>query len=73
MLPEAEAQVPNYAQFCDTIIKLYPGADDKRKYAESDLQQLIDTRQQYRIESRADLGHYYWEFHHISKFLIDKQ
>jgi hypothetical protein len=59
MLPEAEAQVPDYAQFCDAIIKLYPGADDERKYAESDLQRLIDTQWQYGIKSRAELRHYY--------------
>jgi hypothetical protein len=44
-LPEAKAQLPNYAKFWDVIVKLYPGADDERKYAESDLQQLIDTQQ----------------------------
>jgi hypothetical protein len=59
MLPEAEAQVPDYARFCDTVVKLYPGADDERKYAKSDLPQVIDTQQQYGIESRAKLGHYY--------------
>jgi hypothetical protein len=48
-LPEAKAQVPDYAQFCDAIIKLYPGADDKRKYAKSDLQRLIDTQWKYGI------------------------
>jgi hypothetical protein len=68
-LPEAKAQIP---WFHDAVIKLYPGADDERKYAESDLQQLIDTQQQYRIESRAKLGHYSREFCCISKFLIDK-
>jgi hypothetical protein len=46
-LPEAEAQVPDYARFHDAVVKLYPGADDERKYAESNLQQLIDTQQQY--------------------------
>jgi hypothetical protein len=40
MLPEAEAQLPNYARFHDAVVKLYPGADDERKYAESDLQWL---------------------------------
>jgi hypothetical protein len=39
---------------------------------ESDLEWLIDTQRQYRIESRTKLGHYYREFRHISKFLIDK-
>jgi hypothetical protein len=73
MLPEAKAQVPNYAQFHGAVIKLYPGADNERKYAESDLQWLIDTQQQYGIESRAELRHYYQEFCHISKFLINKQ
>jgi hypothetical protein len=72
MLPEAKAQLPNYAKFHDTIIKLYPGADDKRKYAKSDLQWLINTQRQYGIGSRAELGHYYQEFHRISKFLLDK-
>jgi hypothetical protein len=71
MLPEAEAQVPDYTRFHNAVVKLYPGADDKRKYAESDLQQLIDTQWQYRIESRAELRHYYREFRRISKFLID--
>jgi hypothetical protein len=28
---------------------------------------------QYRIESRAELGHYYREFRRISKFFIDKR
>jgi hypothetical protein len=58
-LPEAQAQAPDYTRFRDAIVKLYPGADDERKYAESDLQRLIDTQRQYRIESRAELGHYY--------------
>jgi hypothetical protein len=66
MLPEAEAQAPDYARFRDAVVKLYPGADDERKYAESDLQRLIDTQRQYRIESRAELGHYYREFRRIS-------
>jgi hypothetical protein len=73
MLPEAQAQAPDYARFRDAIVKLYPGADDKRKYAETDLQWLIDTQWQYGIESRAELGHYYREFRCISKFLIDKR
>jgi hypothetical protein len=72
-LPEAEAQAPDYARFRDAIVKLYPGADDERKYAESDLEWLINTQRQYGIESRAKLGHYYREFCHISKFLIDKR
>jgi hypothetical protein len=59
MLPEAEAQVPDYARFCDAVVKLYPGVYNERKYAESNLQQLIDTQQWYGIESRAKLGHYY--------------
>jgi hypothetical protein len=71
-LPKAEAQVPNYTRFCDAIVKLYPGADNERKYAKSDLQQLIDTQQQYGIESRAELRHYYQESSCISKFLLDK-
>jgi hypothetical protein len=70
---EAEAQAPDYARFRDTVVKLYPGADDERKYMESDLQRLIDTQQQYGIESRAELRHYYREFRCISKFLIDKR
>jgi hypothetical protein len=73
MLPEAEAQVPDYAWFRDAVVKLYPGADDGGKYVESDLQWLIDMQRQYRIESRAELGHYYREFRRISKFLIDKR
>jgi hypothetical protein len=28
-LPEAEAQLPDYARFHDAIVKLYPGADDE--------------------------------------------
>jgi hypothetical protein len=43
MLPKAEAQAPDYAWFHDAVIKLYSGADNKRKYAKSDLQRLIDT------------------------------
>jgi hypothetical protein len=73
MLPEAIAQPADYARFCDAIVKLYPGADNERKYAESDLEWLINTQRQYGIESKAELGHYYREFCRISKFLIDKQ
>jgi hypothetical protein len=73
MLPEAEAQAPNYARFRDAVVKLYPGADDERKYAESDLERLINMQRQYGIESRPELGHYYREFRRISKFLIDKR
>jgi hypothetical protein len=72
-LPEAEDQLPDYAKFCDAVIRLYPGADDKRKYAESDLEWLINTQRQYGIESRAELGHYYCEFCRISKFIVDKR
>jgi hypothetical protein len=72
-LPEAKAQLPNYAKFRDAIVKLYPGADDERKYTESDLEWLINTQRQYGIESRAELGHYYWEFRRISKFLVNKR
>jgi hypothetical protein len=68
-LPEAVAQPADYAKFRNTIVKLYPGADDERKYAESDLGRLIETQRRYRIESRAKLGHYYREFCCISKFL----
>jgi hypothetical protein len=57
MLPEA--QLPEYAKFWDAIVKLYPGADNERKYTESDLEWLIEMQRQYRIESRAELGHYY--------------
>jgi hypothetical protein len=72
MLPEAKAQLPDYTRFRDAIVQLYPGPDDERKYAESDLQWLIDTQRQYGIESRAELGHYYRKFCRISKFLLDK-
>jgi hypothetical protein len=44
MLPEAEAQASDYARFHDAVVKLYPGADDERKYAESDLEWLINTQ-----------------------------
>jgi hypothetical protein len=72
-LPEAAAQPADYTKFRDAVVKLYPGADDERKYAESDLERLIDMQRQYGIESRAELGHYYREFRRISKFLIDKR
>jgi hypothetical protein len=71
--PRSLKPKPNYAQFRDAVVKLYPGADDERKYAKSDLQRLIDTQRQYRIESRAELRHYYREFRCISKFLIDER
>jgi hypothetical protein len=67
-----KAQLPNYTKFQDAIVKLYPRADNERKYAESDLQRLFDTQKQYGIGSRAELGHYYWEFCYISKFLSEK-
>jgi hypothetical protein len=44
MLPEAIAQPADYARFRDAVVKLYPGADDERKFAESDLERLINTQ-----------------------------
>jgi hypothetical protein len=56
MLPEAVAQPADYTKFRDAVVKLYPGADDERKYTKSDLERLIEMQRQYGIESRAELG-----------------
>jgi hypothetical protein len=68
-----KAQLPEYAKFWDAVMKLYPRADNERKYTESNLEWLIETQRQYGIESRAEFGHYYREFRRISKFLVDKR
>jgi hypothetical protein len=61
MLPEA--QLPDYTKFQDAVIKLYPGVDNERKYAESGLQRLETV--QYREQSRT------WALlPGISKFLL---
>jgi hypothetical protein len=69
----SKAQLPEYAKFWDAVVKLYPRANNERKYTESNLEWLIEMQRQYGMESRAKLGHYYREFRYISKFLVDKQ
>ena len=52
--------------------RLYPGAEDDRKYSLSDLAALIQQWQQRGISNLADLGSYYRDFLTITRFLISK-
>ena len=61
-----------FAQFRAAVIALYPGAEDDRRYSESDLRRLVINQQTYGIENRAELGAYYREFLRISEFLVKK-
>jgi len=67
-----EATGVNFTAFRAAVTKLYPGADDQRRYSEADLRRLVTTQQAYGIMSRDELGSYYREFRRIATFLIDR-
>ena len=67
-----EATLTDFMNFQAVVISLYPGADDDRRYAESNLRRLVNVHFDYRIETQAELGYYYREFRRLAIFLINK-
>src|ERR1700675_3079252 len=69
-LPAASGR--SFQAFRDTVMALYPGSDDDRRYSDKDLRRLIIAQQTHSITTRPALGAYYREFLRISDFLVKK-
>ena len=61
-----------YADLKAALLKLYPGAEEERKYTNKDLEALISIWSQRGIHSASDLGSYHRDFLTITRFLISK-
>ncbi|KAI0039003.1 hypothetical protein FA95DRAFT_1504772 [Auriscalpium vulgare] len=62
-----------FEEFVTTIIALYPGTDEERKYTMGDLDQLVAETARRGITTIGDVGEYYRGFYAISQFLIGRQ
>ncbi|MDT7543780.1 MAG: hypothetical protein QOE33_3695 [Acidobacteriota bacterium] len=62
----------SFDDFKAAVKKLYPGADDDRRYSVADLERLTKKQAEYGIENRAELGQYYRDFIRIVTFLKAK-
>jgi hypothetical protein len=67
-----EATGVDFAAFRTAVTRLYPGADNQRRYSKADLHRLVTTQQGYGILTRDELRSYYREFRRIASFLIDR-
>lgn len=66
------AQLTDWDNFKTAVIKEYPGADDDRRYALSDLESVVAKWGAKDFEDRDQVGEYYREFNRVAHFLIDK-
>lgn len=62
-----------YADLKSALLKLYPGAEEERKYTNKDLESLILLWQRRGIHSASELGSYHRDFLTITRFLVSKQ
>jgi hypothetical protein len=62
----------SYEDFRTAIFKLYPGADEERKWTISDLDFLTGERTRLGIRNKEDLGDYHRKFLAITGFLVSK-
>jgi hypothetical protein len=70
-IPEHKA-ASSYQQFVEALYKLYPGSDNERRWALTDMDALIGEHARLGIYTLAELGTYYRSFITITTFLIDK-
>lgn len=56
--------------FKDSIIKMYPGSDQKKKFTLNDLDVFVTREAATPINSKMDLGRYHREFAKISGHLV---
>ncbi|ETW79917.1 hypothetical protein HETIRDRAFT_322855 [Heterobasidion irregulare TC 32-1] len=71
-LPTFSDHAKTYQDFCDSVYKLYPGADDDRRWLVADLHSLVGMYSRIGIGSLGDLGVYYRRFLAIALFLRQK-
>jgi len=70
-LPEYDAN-NTWDQFKTATFKLYPGAEDERKFSIADMDKLVGEQLRTGIYSDKDLGNYYRSFYSITQFLFAK-
>jgi hypothetical protein len=66
------AAASTFQEFVTAVIKLYPGADDDRRWTQIDLDALVGEQLRLGIRTMTDLGNYYRSFFTITQYLITK-
>ena len=62
----------SFGEFRKAIHKLYPGSEDDRKWAISDMDKVVGEQLRIGIFDANDLGMYYRSFYNITQFLRTK-
>ena len=70
-LPEYD-EPDNWDSFKAATFKLYPGAEDERKFSIADMDKLVGEQLHIGIYTDKDLGNYYRSFFSITQFLLTK-
>ncbi|KAI0051635.1 hypothetical protein FA95DRAFT_1485210 [Auriscalpium vulgare] len=70
--PEYKDPTKTYRKFQDAIVKLYPGANEDRKYTIADMDTLVGSRYRLGIASSGELSEFYRQFFAITDFLVKK-
>jgi Aspartyl protease len=70
-LPE-NATAHSYENFKKAVLKLYPGADDERRWSVTDMDNLVAERARQGIFNQQELGDYHRQFFAISEYLKAK-
>ncbi|GBE82593.1 hypothetical protein SCP_0409770 [Sparassis crispa] len=65
-------QQETYEQFKTAVIALYPGAEDDRRFTQSNLTQIVRAAQTRGVSSRMEEGQYYQDFTCITLFLLSR-
>lgn len=71
-LPQFTSATATYDNFLNAIHHLYPGADDKRKWAVADMDTLVGKRSRIGIHLLGELAEFHRRFLAITTFLISK-
>ena len=72
MLPECSNANKTYEEFKAAVFKLYPSADESKKWTREDLHNLVLTTMQKGITGLDDWSKFYREYYAISAYLIKK-
>ena len=72
ILPKFTNATASYQKFVNTVYRLYPGSDAKRRWSIGDMEKLVGEASRVGISSLTDLGKYHREFIAMTTFLIAK-
>ena len=72
MLPEFRDQTKNYDDFKTAVFKLYPTADELKKWTREDLFNLVIRTMQQGINTLEEWSNFYRDYYAISSYLITK-